>query len=447
MRLPVTSLPVLFVACLSLACAPNEQQRRPNFAWVVLDAAAAGHFGLYGYARDTTPSIDRFAEDAIVWEHAYATAPATDPSTASFLTSRIPTAAIRDNRVVATTLAERLREAGYRTHAVSENFWVGPQLGFDRGFEVFDVVASPEAGVVERTLAKVDGSSARPFFLYLHLLPPHTPYKLPEGVAGAAVAAPEGEHAGFLAVTMGKNLRRTDLDQFAAVIQGEAALSPVEMAFIRDRYDDHLAYADTRVAALLKGLEARGDLEDTVVVISADHGEAFGEHGQVFHGTSLYDEQVRVPLIVRVPQAWGVPVPRGTRLPGPVSLMDIAPTLLALAGVDVLPGELEGHDLFAPESPRSEPVRSFVGPEQAIVDGAFKLIVGGDGPRLFDVRADPKESRNLAGEMPERVARMEGLVLPSRQARPPQLPDLDDFDAETRRRLEALGYVDGAFAR
>lgn len=456
----------MLLVLMLAACACSNPSRPPDVILVILDAAAAGHASLYGYMRRTTPQIDAFAREAIVWERAYAQAPQTTNSVASLMTGRYPVDAWSKKQVSGATLAEALQARGYRTVAISENPWITKSNGFARGFDEFRVVRKkpppPSADVVEladrptiaEALAEFDTgrenpeSPQRPLFLYLHLLPPHSPYDPPPQFRGRfAPLDADDDHTGFLAITLRGTGGPEDIPNFRDVFSGVASLSSAEADLLRARYDENLAYADARVGELLAGLRARDRLDESIVILSADHGEAFGQHGRFLHGSSLYNVQIRVPLIMRLPHAARyADVARGHR-GDPVQLADLAATILELVGREVGPAgpgvkRPAGRSLLDPARTGHEPVRSFLSDRrQAVIVGRYKLIATqGRPPRLYDLVSDPAEHSDLAPNHPETVASFAELLWAVGE--PEVSPDLDDVDKTTRERLKVLGYIE-----
>jgi arylsulfatase A-like enzyme len=340
---------------------------------LTIDALRADHLGAYGYPRDTSPALDEFAKDATVFERAYSQEAKTKGSIPSLFTSRWPSE-IRwgGARYVPlaeseSTLAERLLAAGYHTAAFVTHSYFMPGQGMDRGFVHYD------ASLVSRDPAVAFGRASgaalakrvteyvthllpdRPFFVWAHFFDPHERYLT---------------HARF--------------SRF-----GRRAI---------DRYDGEIAYTDHHVGRVLRALRARKDADRIAVVVTSDHGEAFGEHGTRFHGQSLYEEEIRVPLLLRVPK--GVP----SRVPTPVGVIDVAPTILELAGIPPAP-EHRGRSLVAAArgatlSPR--PMFAEILPEDrirartAVIHGDWKLIYDErrDALRLYHLREDPRERHN-----------------------------------------------------
>ena len=441
-----TSLALLSASVTLLGCAPeSDSDLPPDVVLVVLDAAAAQRSSLYGYARETTPEIDALARDSIVWERAYAQAPQTVGSIASLLTGRHPRDVWDDGVLAGETVAERLQQAGYRTLGFTENPWLAPERGFDRGFDLYRLPPTgfTKAGSSVETVAAafeaLDDSGDVPVFLYLHLLPPHAPYDAPPPHAGRfAKPVPRGPLRGFLAIVLGFPPRPDHREDFVQVMRGEAKLSAEQLELVSARYDENLLWADSLVGSLVSGLRDRSRFDRALFIVTADHGEAFGEHGHFGHSSSLYDEQIRVPLVLRLPDAARERlVESAGRRAEAVALADLRDTIYDVAGV----GGGDRSLLAAKTEPR-EPPRSFLGSsEQAVVVGSLKLVARrGQPPMLFDLARDPGERRDLAAERPGEVERLLAEVLPWRDDA--SQPGLGDVDPETRARLERLGYLE-----
>jgi arylsulfatase A-like enzyme len=419
---------------VALAAAAAEVPRgRPNVVLIVVDTLRADHLGAYGYESPTSPAIDRLAGAGTLFEDAYAQAPWTLPSAVSYLTGRYPGELLRPEDEPAAippavpTLAERLREAGYRTAAFVANPTLAPAAGFDRGFETWWTppaeLASLSLGadaVNRRALPWIDAHAAAPFFLYLHYLDPHDPYAAPETGAEESPFFPD--YAGEIDGTMVHDvyLGRVELADPEADRRQLAAL-----------YDSEIASVDARIGEILAAF-APELARDTLFVLTADHGEELGDHGGWKHGHTLYQEQIRVPLVVR----WDGRVRDGRRLAGSVGLVDLVPTVLSAAGVELAP-ELDGIDLLPALGgietlPRRVEIAEHLsfGPLRAaaILD-RWKLILfnrhapfaptdplqEATWPRdlerlerieLYDLGADPGETVNLAAEAPDRVEQL-----------------------------------------
>jgi len=430
---------------------------RANVVWIVLDAAGASHFGLYGYARPTTPSIDRLGGESAVFERAYAQYPSTVSSTGSFLTGRYPHEALTGNKVTAPTIATYLRAEGFRTAAFSENPWVAPTFGFAQGFDEFQSMSAPEGSVtdrrdsaatINRSIEWIEVNADAPFMLYVHIFPPHAPYDPPSPFEGNFRAPELRPQWPMLEVALGqRRVGAADLQLLSKLSTGEADLrtlavteSDIELA--KASYDENLAYADHQVGRLLEAMRELDLLERSVIIVTADHGEAFGEHAQIFHGSSLYAEQIHVPLVIRLPKSAGT-LPG--RWPTVVELVDIVPTLLDLQGIRV--PDLDGQSLLPLIESRGEPpdeiARSWLYARDlaAVQLRDAKLITDGSRAQRFDLREDPLETNNLAGANAPSLEHL--LVSITSGDGEPLTEHAVDIDESTKAELEALGYVVG----
>lgn len=440
----VAALAFRVVACGS----PAATGPRPDLLLVVVDTLRADHLGCYGHGRDTSPAIDAFAASAVRFEAAYATAPWTMPSVATALTGLHPTvhgvtalARLPDD---VPTLAGILARAGYRTGAVVSHRLAGRLPGFDRGFELFDegqarghrYMSTP--GVVRRARELLDtlAGGDEPFFLFVHLFDPHYDYlRHPRiGFAPPRAGSLDGDER---------------IDDLRARL---GDLTPEEIGFLSDLYDEEIRFTDRGVGTLLRILARRGLADGTLVVLTADHGEELVGRGWLGHTRTLYEELVRVPLLVRGP---GVAAPR--TVDAPVSLVSLLPTLLELMGVPRDGVAAEGPSL-APllrgaGPPPREPVFfevDFTRPEvrkKGIRDGRYKLIRDDatGAVELYDLERDPGERDDLAASHPELVERY-AARLDAHRARVEahrRAPVPVEFSPREVRALRALGYVEG----
>lgn len=358
---------------------PDTLSKRLNVLYVSIETLRADHLSAYGYARKTSPNIERLAKEASVFEHAYSPATYTALVLPSILSSLAPSqvtfARGSGRRRVAENvvwLPALLRQAGYRTTAIQTSVRVFSRasgLGLERGFDRYDdsVKAKHRGGTLRGAHAKeqVDlaiphlKSGKQPFFLWVHLLEPHYAYEPP------------------------KEARRF----------GEERV---------DLYDAEIWEADRQLGRLLNALRKRKLWDDTIVIVSGDHGEEFGEHGQRFHGSNLYEPQVRTALILRVP---GVAAQRVTAA---ASLTDLSPTLLNLLGLRAAFTQTHSRNLtpalFGQPLERSWFVSelfeksNFSKYQASLIDWPLKLIYSGASGelQLFDVREDPLEKQPIA---------------------------------------------------
>lgn len=423
----------------------------PNVVLIVLDALRADHVHAYGYARQTTPSLDAFAADAMLFANAFAQGSQTITAVPSILTGTYPLvhgAGVHTALSAALpTLAERLSACGYATAAVSANPFFGPDFGLDRGFGEFvslwkatlphargvDDVVRAES-VLQAAIAWLVQPRAQPFFLVVHFMQPHLPYAPPApywGSFGSSTAPFTGR----------------EVELIAAQQNGPDAARALRRAAI-DRYDDNLLYVDAVVGQLLAALARLDLIEPSVTVITADHGEQFFEHGQFGHPVqSLYDESLHVPLLIRAPG----------RSPGRTDALvesaDLGATVLdltACAGplghgrslVPLLDGRpVDRHSVMAFTRRRDDAPDFDI---DEVRSAELKLIrAARGGPvELFDLRADPGEQHNAAAERPADVAALQSELDRARASlQPAAASPLHAMDATTRERLRALGYL------
>lgn len=442
-------LPLLLAAVATAACAGGgPAPGPPDLVLVVVDTLRADRLGVEGHPRPTSPVLDRLAGESVVFGQARAVAPCTFPSVNALLTSRPawemvhqPFGHLGIPRGVP-TLAAELRRAGYRTAAVSASpvvrrrpSAVNRAGAFDAGFDLFLDGCLWRDGrcLVERTedLLRLLPS---PFFLYLHLLDPHDPYAVPaDAVTPRFAAAWTGDPA------LAAGDPRPAAERLYA--GGDAGLSAAALAHLSDRYDEEVAYADARLGDLLALLTRRGSLDSGWLVVTSDHGESFLEHGHLRHCRSLYDEELRVPLLVRPPG--GTAERRAER---PVSLLDVAPTLLSAAGVEPRRMRPAGRDLLGGGHP-GPPAVAMAAARRALVVDELKLVhdLESGTNLLYDLAADPGERHELAERRPEDVNRLLGLL--DRRLRTVEGEGLEAGaerlrrSGEAERRLRALGYL------
>jgi arylsulfatase A-like enzyme len=413
---------LLFVACGLGACGPGPPAHPPSIVLISIDTLRADHLSCYGYWRPT-PHIDALCRAGIRFDEAHATAPWTLPSHMSLFTGRFPAdhGVEQEDRTLAPgigVLTEALSRAGYRTGGFVSNAYLGGNYGFARGFDEYALVpyrASPGSGKVVRGDAVVDRALAwlaqqqgdRPFFLFVHIMDPHYPYRAPPPYAGRYSAGYRG---------------RVDGSTGSIVANLRTRMARVDLEHLIDLYDEEIAWVDALVGRLVDAVRQRPAGERTVVLLTSDHGEEFKEHGSLGHGLTLYREQSHVPLVLVDPAS---PF-RGKNVPVPVRLVDVAPTLAEIARIDPaddFAAHLKGVSLLRhlDAEPPAEPLPVIVessrwGPERAALSiGGRKAISpmiyrwwfrqpgrGGGwtepwvkGLELYDVDSDPAETRRL----------------------------------------------------
>ncbi|MDX2167160.1 MAG: sulfatase-like hydrolase/transferase, partial [Deltaproteobacteria bacterium] len=387
----------------------------------LIDTLRADHLGCYGYPLPTSPRIDAFAADAVRFAHTVAQSSWTKPSVASLFTGLTPKrhGAIHAGDVLAAvpTLAGLLAAAGYETAAVVTNSVVGRHTGFDQGFTYFESLpeqpVAPQPGLTDfagevdhqsaavlnqRALAWLDQRRDAPFLLYLHASDPHSPY-LP-------AAAFRQQFAPGVDATLG--LKR----HLQALASGAVASTADERRKLMALYDAEIASVDQQFGILLDALRARDLYDAAVIVLVADHGEAFDEHGRWEHASSLFAEQLDVPLLIKFPRQWRA----GSVVHEVAQLVDVLPTILRSAGV-AIPDDLTGADLVplagCPELPRPARIAYSAleglndSPQiEALTVGRQKLIhsrrIDLPQPRvaLYALDRDPGERDDLSDRLP-----------------------------------------------
>jgi arylsulfatase A-like enzyme len=418
---------------------PPAGSARPNLLLLVIDGLRADRI-----AAEHTPHLMRLASTGLHFRQARAPAPWTRPSIASLFTgvpparhgvvTEAPDAVLPADLP---TLASVLRAAGHATAAFSANLHLAPPFGLARGFSLARVVHEDGAKLRDALLTHLERDPPEPWFAFAFLMDTHHPFRhRPEFDRSSAIAAPL-RNAAELGASRDRGAR------------GVPEPTPDEVRKLSALYEENVRYADARVGELLDALAARGELARTLVVVVADHGEAFGEHGSFFHGHDLHDDVLRVPLLVAGPG-----VPAGVVRDDPVSLVDLPATLLAW--LDVAPGALPGRDLRTPcaggESACAQLFETrFRGADQAaLLAPPFKLIVDRRLGReqLFDLAADPGEGNDLAAAQPERVRALAGLLQQriadagaAAPAGPQPAKPAPALDPATVEALRALGYV------
>ena len=421
---------------------PATLPGRPDVLVVVLDAARGDRFdGSYG--RRTHPRIDEMFADGVAFREAFAECPTTACSMPNLITGvgflrGGDTFAAHRLSADVVTLAESLRAAGYRTVGLSANPNNSRSRGLDQGFDEFRELwgANPHHGPFGMSTLAVEAIESQPagepLFLQLHYLPPHQPYE------------PRPEYDVFRDRAYARTVHpRMSLRPFA---DGGRPLDDADLEQLVDLYDGNLLMADAAVGRVFDALRARGRWDGALAVLTADHGEAFMEHGRLGHNTTLHDEMLHVPLLVRLPGG-ALPAHDPDRL---AAVADVLPTVLGRLGLPVS-GEVTGVDLFA--APRdgerdrvlfartSHPQRPWL----AVRSRRWKAIVWPPNQvqELFDLETDPGETRNRLLEDPFVFAGL-GLLLRDHLAttadrRAGEAVELSD---EEKRELRALGYVE-----
>jgi len=436
-------VPLICVLLLALSC--KQQDERDNIVLILVDTLRQDHVGAYGHVRDTTPAIDALADDAVRFERAYAVAPWTMPTVASMFTGLYPgrhRVRTIDQALPAEvmTIAEILSEQGYATAGVVSHVLLGRRHRFDQGFaeyvEVFDERRPHETvttnDVTDAALAVLEDLELReePFFLFVHYFDPHYDYKRhPEvGFAPEAAGRLSGDEA---------------IEDLYEVMEDMTA---DELALVEAIYDEEIRHTDDGIGRLLEGLRRSGRFDDSWIVVTSDHGEEFMAHGNIGHTITLFEELVKVPLVIRPPAYLESP----RAVDAPVSLVSLTPTLLDGLGVDA--GTVFQADSFLPlltcaatgDDVVYLETDQLVNKRGAIV-GRHKIVRDEQTGEvsLYDIVADPNEQSDLAGVREDLVAellkvlddRIRWTSMNPVEAEPVTLTE------EQLEQLKSLGYV------
>jgi arylsulfatase A-like enzyme len=394
---------------------------------VVLDAARAASFGCYGGSSSATPAVDNLARESVLFEQAFTPAPYTRAAMTAVWTSRDP--GERGLRK-APRLAEILSAHDVTTAGFLANPNAGKNAGLARGFKRFEELDGmpPRSDELVPAFERFVRESHGRFFAYVHVREPHFPYDPP-----ASFKAPFGAPRLLPAEAF------TDPDWIDS-LNRRGGPTEAEASDLRRMYQANLAFADSLVGRLRRVLESSGAWKDTAFILTADHGEALGEHGFVGHNLQVYAESAQVPLLVRVP---GVPPTRRTPL---ASLIDLAPTIAGLLEAKDPKVRFRGQDLLATsgeEERRLLCVASGNEPAVAWRDELHTLVVSGQKAELFDRADDPGEARDRASEEPGVIARMlKELELARVDLAAVPVPDPERPTPEQKERLRALGYAE-----
>jgi len=418
----------------------------PNVILLSADALRADHCSCYGYDRNTTPNLAQFASEHTFFKNAYSASSHTREAVPALLSGEPPSVCVSDEYALATdTIATLLADTEYATAGIHSNPYVSRAYGFNRDFDYFDddlrlgqhkILALAQRAldklrrrhyaraetINKRALSWID-STEEPFFLWAHYMDPHGPY------------CPPQEYQGMFDDETSSMKRAQNLYKRAAVTDPDS-ITDAERQELLNLYDAEIRYTDDQIKAFLDGLESRGLLEETIVIITADHGDAFGEHDYYGHPRELDEELTKVPLIVDG-------IEDGADVDVPISTLDIVPTVLDAVGEPI--SELPGVSLF-----------DVVDSPEAFAERSVVQSVRGDSKetkyiRRFSARTETEacflerdlESGELLGELKGDSALSESLLSVSeqwlaRKAHESKVGTKTDGDVE--RRLEALGY-------
>ncbi len=441
-------------------CNKLRPNKMPNILFISIDTLRKDRCSAYGYRRDTTPNLRRLADNGAIFDSAYAPAPTTGPTHATMFTSLYPiTHQFKKNGARLsedyTTLAEYLNASGYHTAAVMGSFVLNSKFGFAQGFEFFDDKFEFSTATCRRerwggipvdegfdqranittqkaiNFLQTYSQKDRPFFLFVHYFDPHSPYIPPEP---------------FNSRFASQKIQPTPIDKYSAL------------------YDGEVAFADHEIGNIIKTLERMGYIDDTLIIVTSDHGEGLGQHGNLGHTVNVYEELVRIPLLFY----WPNHIPRGRIINAPVELVDLMPTIFDLIGITDDKSSFQGQSLSNALCNGSKlnldrPVylhRPYFrgiylpvlynrkiwlkGEHFAIKAKNWKYIEAEEEntKELFDLNADPQELKNIYSSFPEKAAELKTRLQKWKKEYTRQSTKQNIISDEDRKRLETLGYVD-----
>ena len=419
---------------------------------VSIDTLRRDHMSVYGYARKTTPGLEAFATEAIVFDDAVSTSSWTLPAHASLLTSTYPSVHGAVNLNVGLSrswpnLATLFRERGFTTQAMVTHVYLAPEYGFDEGFDRHQYLPETRAEeLTDRAVSFLSAMGDRDFFLFVHYYDPHWHYDPPSPYDREFDPSYEGEVSGVW----------WDFKELAA-----DEIDARDLHHIEALYDGEILYTDRHVERLFREMKSLGIFHKSVIVVTSDHGEEFLDHGHWEHQKTLYEELLRIPLLVKLPSGKG----SGRRVSEQVSLVDVAPTILEALSVP-RPPSFVGRSLFEllGAAPKSEHREAWSETEHTIDDSRKLSLRLGEGGRkaiftlrdnsvsvdveLFDLARDPNELQALGptpanDEMRQAFEkRLEEYLRDTAAAREGNrdIPAVE-LDPEERERLRALGYI------
>ncbi len=459
-RIVFISATFLTILCLSIVTINKiRAPRRPNVIILLIDALRKDHVGVYGYYRETTPNMDRFSQDAIVFQNAISQCSWTSPSIAALFSSLYPSthgcvsysqqgaevkADFLDHKI--DTLAEILKEEGYETGAFVANHWICRRLQFDQGFDVFSPVNEkykPRAPEVnEKAFKWISKNRMKPFFAYLHYMDVHGPY------------SPPPPYDSFFKSTEFRQMSRRERNRLRHLSVGRGK-DKNNLNYYIDQYDGEIRYTDHHIGEFLERLRRYDLLDNTIVIITSDHGEAFFEHGCCGHGWTLYNEEIDIPLVIKFPQSVKFPAVEHYR----VELIDVTATILSILNLR-LPYNPDGLNLqhtsngkmLVHRSVFSEELSTIMKgpPEIAIIKDNYKATYSVNEQKvteLYELDEDKAEKSNIYNINRAKAKELETEVKSSLTQKSRKRKDLGlensavTLDGESRNQLRSLGYV------
>ena len=432
---------------------------KPNIILIISDALRSDHLGCYGYSRNTSPNIDRIAREGIIFNRAYAQSNWTLPSTGTLFTSLYPIShnILSKKKSVpkeSKTLIENLKVAGYRTAGFSKSPFFWGNFGFRRGFDHFylgqsnfickswpSVISNilkrlfmpTDENLTRQALSWIKSNKSHKFFVYFHYMATHVPYRIPKAYEKIYVKEdiPDRIYSPFHSVE----------------------ITPAQKRNLIDRYDGTIRFIDDQIGKLVDLLQSLDLKEDTLLIIAADHGEAFGEHGDWEHGHTLYQETIKIPLIIWYPKIRYNQIV-SNELAG---LIDIKPTILNIVGIkqseiyqgkDLISQITKEDSLYQQKGSREEIFSEGRRGLRCIITSTNWKLISKKTKRkieleLYNLEQDPQEKHNVVNLYPEIAKNLQKRLTSRFKEFEKQAlkPAKASISAETRRRLKSLGYI------
>jgi arylsulfatase len=432
-----------------------QTKKSVNVILITVDTLRADHLGAYGYQRATSPHVDAFARESLLFRRAYSQSSETNPSLSSLMTSYYPheTKVLRIFHQLppgVLTLAEILKAEGYRTGAVVSNFTLRHGAGFEQGFDTYDDQMEDwgsknwegydRVGPKTTTAAQawLRSNHATKFFLWIHYMDPHSPYTPPAPYSKMFVDYP-GD--GAKSIPFNKDV--TGMGGIPPDARLGDHADPRYYISQYSQYDGEIAFFDHWFGELLKTIRELNLFENTLILFTADHGEAMGEHNYYFaHLESLYEGLIHVPLLMRVPG----PSSAGREITYPVAHIDLLPTILDVLSIQH-PRTFRGQNLLTPNDREIFAEANYGGAKATLISHGMKLISSGYDYEEYDLEKDPEEKSNLLETLPDAefltVAGLQRTLtsLVQQDALELGAPMNWNIELEIERKLKALGYV------
>lgn len=433
----------IFLLSPHLFSSSQDEPHRPNIILIVIDALRRDHLSCYGYHRQTSPTIDMLAREGVFFSNVVSQSSQSGPSMASLFTGLYPhhhgvqfyafNQSFHPARPDSppnlsdkfSTLAEYFQKQGYTTWGIMNNPWLKTEYGFAQGFEYYEFITTWEGNPVNRALdhALMQELKDKPFFAYLHYMDVHAPYYSPNTFQGLYTEF-KGDHifdTGYY-----------DL------------LSPEDLAYSVALYDEEISHVDSLIQGILEQLTENGILENTVLVVTSDHGDEFFEHQGMGHGISLYNELINTFVILYNPAQL-----KAKKITQRARLIDLLPTLLDILGIEYPRQDIDGKSqlplIQGSEGGEKEgkPVFSELGERKAILNGGWKYIYDDflQTEELYDLELDPHEQRNVVDKKDKLRIELKSIINGLFEAGRRAGDESRRLSPETRALLESLGYI------